>query len=77
MVKQKLLKKEAEEMVHRYESEREELIALREFAYQTQQEEEIRSDLSVEEMKTAIKGKKIAIIGGHVNWHNKLKQQIP
>ena len=73
----KASKKEAEEMVHRYESEREELIALREFAYQTQQEEEIRSDLSVEEMKTAIKGKKIAIIGGHVNWHNKLKQQFP
>lgn len=48
-------------MVHRYESEREELIALREFAYQTQQEEEIRSDLSVEEMKTAIKGKRLQL----------------
>lgn len=28
-------------------------------------------------MKATIKGKKIAIIGGHVNWHNKLKQQFP
>ena len=73
----KASRREAEEMVHRYESEREELIALREFAYQTQQEEEIRNDLPVEEMKAAIKGKKIAIIGGHVNWHNKLKQQFP
>ena len=73
----KASRKEAEEMVHRYESEREELIALREFAYQTQQEEEIRNDLPIEEMKATIKGKKIAIIGGHVNWHNKLKQQFP
>ena len=37
----KASKKEAEEMVHRYESERDEQIALREFACQTQQEEEI------------------------------------
>ena len=73
----KASQKEAEEMVHRYESEREELIALREFAYQTQQEEEIRNGLSEEEMKAVIKEKKIAIIGGHVNWHNKLKQQFP
>ena len=70
-------KREIEEMVHKYESEREELIALREYAYQTQQEEPEISSISLEEMKKAISGKKIAIIGGHVNWHNKLKQQFP
>lgn len=70
-------KREIEEMVHKYESEREELIALREYAYQTQQEEPEVSSISLEEMKKAISGKKIAIIGGHVNWHNKLKQQFP
>ena len=55
----KASQKEAEEMVHRYESEREELIALREFAYQTQQEEEIRNSLPVEEMKAALKEKRL------------------
>lgn len=68
---------EAEGLVKKYESEREELIALREYAYNSEQENDAVEEDKLPAMKEAISGRKIVIIGGHMNWHNKLKQMFP
>lgn len=73
----KAAKKEAEAMLSQYENDREELIALRETVYNLELEDPDNSGASVEEMKALIADKDIAIIGGHINWINKLKQEFP
>ena len=73
----KAAKKEAEAMLSQYENDREELIALRETVYNLELEDPDNSVASVEEMKALIADKDIAIIGGHINWINKLKQEFP
>lgn len=70
-------RKEAEALLAKYQNDREELIALREFAYHLEQETPEIETQSLEEMKEAIATKKYAIIGGHVNWVNKLKAEFP
>lgn len=45
--------------------------------YNLELEDPDNSGASVEEMKALIAYKDIAIIGGHINWINKLKQEFP
>lgn len=70
-------KKEAESMLSEYENDRQELIALREFAYKLENEAPEDISISVEDMKKEIADKNYFIIGGHINWINKLKAEFP
>lgn len=70
-------KDEKDALVSKYEAERDELIALREFAYKLEQNQETEPDTSYDDMIKAIANKKIVIIGGHINWINKLKKMFP
>jgi hypothetical protein len=67
----------AKKKIEQYQSERVELIALREFAYKTDMEIAPITNESIDDMKNIIKDKKIVIIGGHVSWINKLKGIFP
>ncbi|MCR5836033.1 MAG: hypothetical protein K6G88_05980 [Lachnospiraceae bacterium] len=68
---------EFDQLFEKYNKDREELIALREYAYKSKQVYEKPSEVSVEEMKEFIKQKDIVVIGGHTNWLNKLKEEFP
>ncbi len=68
---------ETEGLVKKYEAERDELIALREYAYNSEHEDDIVEEDKLPDMEKAIADRKIVIIGGHVNWQNKLKQIFP
>ena len=70
-------RKESEAQLSKYQNDRAELIALREFAYNLENEIPEEKILSVEELKAEIKDKNLAIIGGHINWVNKLKTEFP
>lgn len=69
--------RDAEALLDKGKSDREELIALREYAYKSTVEEEAIAETSIDEMKDAIKDKSIVIIGGHINWINKMKKEFP
>ena len=68
---------ESEVLIKKYENERDELIALREYVYNSRQEDEEVSEDKLPEMKAAIAEKKIVIIGGHISWQNKMKKLFP
>lgn len=70
-------RKEAEALLFKYQNDREELIALREFVYHLEQETPEIEIQSLDEMKKEISAKKYVIIGGHVSWVNKLKAEFP
>ena len=70
-------KQETENLLNKYANDRQELIALRNFAYNIKTEEEEIDEKTVDTMKQAIKDKSIVVIGGHVKWLNKLKQMFP
>lgn len=70
------VRKEVEALLSKYQNDREELIALREFVYHLEQETPEIETLSLDEMKEAIATKKYVIVGGHVNWVNKLKAEF-
>ena len=60
-----------------YEASRKELVTLRDHLFRmTEDDIDLEPD-KLEEMKQAIAGKRIMIIGGHVNWQRKLKQMFP
>ena len=73
----KTAKGETEELLKKYEGNRRELIALREFAYKSTAGVDLFPGLSVGGMESAIRDLKLVIIGGHVNWVKKLKKQFP
>jgi hypothetical protein len=73
----KKLQSESEKLIEKYQSERDELIALREFAHRLKLVYEPVAEEQLEDMKKVIADKKIVIIGGHINWINKLKKQFP
>ena len=67
---------DAERKIEALEADREELIALRNFVYNLK-DEIIPEEDELSKMKDIISNKRIAIIGGHQNWHNKLKKLFP
>jgi len=69
--------KTLEQLVQQYESERDELVKLREFAYQAAHEEDDAPAEITPEMENAIAGKKILIVGGHQSWHTRMKEKYP
>lgn len=73
----KQLSEEAEGLVKKYEAERDELIALREYAYYSEHADDTIETCRFSDMEKAIADKQIVIIGGHVSWQNKLKQMFP
>ena len=69
--------KEREAELENYKNDREELIALRNHLYRLSDADLESAKESLDEMKTFISGRKIAIIGVHTNWINKLKKEFP
>ncbi len=69
--------KSSDSMISKYESERDELIALRNFAYKFTKQEDLPDEAGIDQMQKAISEKRIAIIGGHPNWISKLKKKFP
>lgn len=67
---------DAANRIESLEADREELIALRNFVHNLKNEEVPEED-ELAMMKDAISDKRIVIIGGHQNWHNKLKKLFP
>lgn len=59
------------------ESNRKELIALREYMFAQENEVPIEEDEDIESLTSSIKAIKGAIVGGHVNWQKKLKEHLP
>ena len=57
-----------------HEDNTKELVALRNFMYNLEHEEYNDTEISIYEKIDYIKSKKIAIFGGHPNWHSKLKE---
>lgn len=53
------------------------MISLRNFVYHLEQGELECDDRNVDVMRERIAGRKIAIIGGHIGWKNKLEQMFP
>ena len=74
-------KKEAQQagfMKERYDALHEEVISLRNFVFQSEdEEEEIADTEKLSRMKKAVEKKKIMLIGGHIAWQNKLKKEFP
>ena len=68
---------ETEGLVKKYETERNELIALREYAYNSEHADDSVAEDKLPDMEEAIADKKIVIIGGHASWQYKLKQMFP
>ena len=68
---------EAESLSKKFDEERDELIALRNYAYKSEHDDETVDEDKLPDMKEAVASKKIVIIGGHENWQNKLKQLFP
>ena len=53
-----------------------ELAALRSYVYNST-DEEVPDDTSIDEMKNAIKGLNLIVIGGHSKWVSKMKKEFP
>ena len=73
----KIAQEENERALSEYRAEREELIALREYVYNLELDESPLTEETLVDMEKAIANKNIVIIGGHVNWINKLKERFP
>jgi len=67
---------DAASKIESLEADREELIALRNFVHNLKNEDVPKED-ELTMMKDTISDKRIVIIGGHQNWHNKLKKLFP
>lgn len=68
---------DAREVIAQNENYMEELIALRNYVYGLSQEVPPITEDKLEDMKCAIAEKSVVIIGGHINWINKLKKEFP
>lgn len=68
---------DAREVIAQNENYMEELIALRNYVYGLSQEAPPITEDKLEDMKCAIAEKSVIIIGGHINWINKLKKEFP
>ncbi len=68
---------DAKEVITQNERYVEELIALRHYVYSLSQEAPPVTEDKLENMKHVIAEKKVVIIGGHVNWVKKLRNEFP
>lgn len=68
---------DAQEAVAQSANYMEELIALRNYVYSLSQKDPAIEEDKLEDMKRTIAEKSIIIIGGHINWINKLKKEFP
>lgn len=68
---------DAQEAVAQNANYMEELITLRNYVYSLSQEPPAIEESKLEDMKSIIAEKSVIIIGGHVNWINKLKKEFP
>jgi hypothetical protein len=68
---------ELSSLVRKYESERDELIALRNFAYESFYASTYEASDDVDNYLPLLQEYRVAIIGGHVGWINKLKSLLP
>lgn len=60
------------------ETEKKELIALREYVYNETEEDYVpEKEISYEEMKEAVKDKRVVIIGGNDNWIKRIRNLCP
>lgn len=73
--KQKL--SELQEVLKKQENDHEELIALRNYVYEISEDAEEYSKQGIDEMKAAIKDRRIVIIGGNENWIKKIRNEFP
>ena len=69
--------KNATEIIAQNENNMEELINLRNFVYSLSQEDVPVEEEKLEDMKKHISEKDVVIIGGHINWINKLRKEFP
>ena len=72
----KLQREEAKETIAQNTNYREELVALRNYVYSLSQEAPPIEEDKLEDMKAAIARKSIIIVGGHINWINKLRNEF-
>lgn len=68
---------DAEAEKHIFESEHEELVALREHVYNSTEEDIVIPKESRQQMIDSISKKRVLIIGGHSNWIQKMKEVFP
>ena len=68
---------DAQEVIAQNANYMEELITLRNYVYSLSQEVPVIEEEKLEDMKCTIAEKSIIIIGGHINWINKLKKEFP
>lgn len=68
--------KEKEETVKEDEMLRKEVISLREYVFKEQEQIE-QEDMVEEDYSAQLENVKIAIVGGHQNWHQRIKQVYP
>ena len=68
---------EMEEIIKKNENDRAELISLRNYVYSLSEEHPVLKEETIADMKKSIAERKITVIGGHVNWINKLKKDFP
>jgi len=73
----KKLEEENKELYEKLESATRELAALRTHVYNLTESEEEKDNASYEEMREALKDKRIIVIGGHSNWISKVKTEFP
>lgn len=67
----------AEASLIEYQSDREELITLREHVYNYTEEDIVLTEKSRQDYIDQLKDKKIVIIGGHTNWVRQLREIFP
>lgn len=76
--KTKSLQRELDKLKYESADDKKELAALRSFVYELDKESETEAaENNIENMKKALKNKRLTIIGGHQNLVNYLKQEFP
>lgn len=73
----KKVREEKERLVSENSGMRTELTALRNHVYNLTEKEEQNDTVTVDDMKSAIRDKRIIIVGGDINWVNKMKLEFP
>ncbi|MBR6476349.1 MAG: hypothetical protein IKS98_13035 [Lachnospiraceae bacterium] len=73
----KKVREEKERLASENSGMRTELTALRNHVYNLTEKEEQADTVTVDDMKSAIRDKRIIVVGGDINWVNKMKLEFP